>query len=481
MGQRHTRGNDDAVVVGSGPNGLAAAIVLARAGVRVRVLEAEPTIGGGTRTAALTEPGYRHDVCSAVHPFAVLSPFFATLPLAEHGLRWAQPPIAVAHPLDDGGAGALFASVDETARALGGDGAAYRIVIRPLARDLRALAGDVLAPVLHVPRHPLKLARFGLRAALSARMLARGAFEGARARALFAGLAAHSFLPLDAPFTASFALLLAASAHACGWPFARGGSQRIAEALVSVLRTHGGEVTGGVRVRDLDSLAARAVLFDTSPAILEQVAAARLPERYRARLRRWERGPGAFKIDYALRAPVPWRAEECRRAGTVHVGGTFEEIAAAEAAVTRGEHPERPFVLVAQPSLFDDTRAPPERHTLWAYCHVPNGSTLDMREAIEAQIERFAPGFRDVVLARAVLGPRELEAHDANFAGGDISGGLGSLFFRPVPACDPYSTPARGIYLCSSSTPPGAGVHGMCGYHAARSALRRELRAPPRT
>src|SRR5712671_760425 len=448
----------DAVVVGSGPNGLSAAIELARAGLRVRVHEAEPTIGGGTRSAALTLPGFVHDVCSAIHPMAAASPFFTGLPLAEHGLEWIHPDIAVAHPLPDGTAVAMLRSVAETAKGLGADAGAYRRVVAPLADRFQDLLGDTLGPILRMPRHPLLLGRFGMRAALPSGRLP---FRGERARALVAGLAAHSFLPLDAPFTASFALILGAAAHAAGWPLARGGSQRIADALVATLKALGGEIAASDRVDSLERLSpARAILFDISPAALEGIAKNRLPERYRRALRRYRRGPGVFKVDYALSGPIPWLAPECRRAGTVHVGGTFEEIAAGEAEIGRGGHPERPFVLVAQQSLFDDTRAPPGKHTLWAYCHVPNGSTEDMTPRIDAQIERFAPGFRDLVLARATAGPREVEAHNANCAGGDIAGGAhdGLQFFaRPVLALDPYATPARELYLCSSSTPPGGG------------------------
>jgi len=467
----------DAVVVGSGPNGLSAAIELARAGLRVHVHEAEPTIGGGTRSAELTLPGFLHDVCSAIHPMAAASPFFSQLRLAEHGLEWVHPEIELAHPLPDGTAVAVVRSVEETANGLGADAPAYRRVVAPLAARFQELLADALGPMLRLPRHPLLLGRFGVRAMLPSSRLP---FRGERARALVAGLAAHSFLPLEAPLTASFALMLGVAAHAAGWPIARGGSQRIADALAATLRALGGEIAAGDRVDSLEQLGpARAILFDTSPATLDRIAKDRLPARYRRALRRYRRGPAVFKIDYALGGPVPWRATECRRAGTVHVGGTFEEIAAGEAEVNRGGHPEQPFVLVAQQSLFDDTRAPAGKHTLWAYCHVPNGSTVDMTARIEAQIERFAPGFRDLVLARAVAGPREVEAHNANCAGGDIAGGAhdGLQFFaRPVLAFDPYATPARELYLCSSSDPPGGGVHGMCGLHAARSALRRSFR-----
>ena len=466
----------DAVVVGSGPNGLSAAIELARAGLRVRIDEAEPTIGGGTRSAALTLPGFLHDICSAIHPMAAASPFFARLPLAERGLEWIHPDIPLAHPLPGGSAVVLVRSVEETANGLGADAPAYRRVVGPLVHRFQDLLGDALGPMLRIPRHPLLLGRFGVRAVLPSGRLP---FRGERARALIAGLAAHSFLPLEAPLTSSFALMLGGAAHAAGWPIARGGSQRIADALAATLRALGGEIASGERVDTLEQLGpARAILFDTSPATLERIAKDRLPARYRRALLRYRRGPGIFKVDYALAGPVPWLAAECRRAGTVHLGGTFEELAESEREVDRGGHPERPFVLVAQQSLFDETRAPAGKHTLWAYCHVPNGSTVDMTGRIDAQIERFAPGFRDVVLMRTITGPREVEAHNANCAGGDISGGAhdGLQFFaRPVLAIDPYATPARDLYLCSSSTPPGGGVHGMCGLHAARSALRRSF------
>jgi len=470
----------DAAIVGSGPNGLSAAIVLARAGLRVRVHEAQPTIGGGTRSAALTLPGFLHDVCSAIHPMGAASPFFKMLELARHGVEWIHPEVAVAHPLDDGTAVALVRSLDDTAAGLGADAQAYRRVVGPLQARFPELLAGVLGPLTRVPRHPFLLARFGVRAALPASRLP---FRGVRCRALMAGLAAHSFLPLTAPLTSSFALIFAITAHASGWPLPRGGSQRIADALAASLRALGGEIVAGDRVTSLDQLRpARAMLFDTSPAALDRIAGERLPPRYRRALRRYRQGPGVFKLDYALSGPVPWRAAECRRAGTVHLGGTFEEIAASEAEVARGGHPERPFVLVAQQSLFDPGRAPPGKHTLWAYCHVPNGSTLDMTARIEAQIERFAPGFRDLILARAVATPRDVEAHNENCVGGDISGGAHDglqFLLRPVLALDPYATPAKEIYLCSSSTPPGGGVHGMCGFHAAHSALRRSFGITP--
>ena len=468
----------DAIVVGSGPNGLAAAITVAQAGRSVLVLEASDTIGGGARSAELTLPGFVHDVCSAVHPLAVGSPFFSTLPLSEHGLKWIHPPAPVAHPFDDGTAVILERSVETTTEQLGRDGGAYRRLMAPLVADWDKLASEVLGP-LRPPRHPLVLARFGLRALRSARGLAESVFEGERARSLFAGLAAHSMLPLERRPTAAFGLLLGASGHSVGWPVPRGGSQNISNALASYLRSLGGEIFTNRNVRSVDDLpVARAVLLEVTPRQLLRIAGSRLPVGYRRKLGGYRYGPGAFKVDWALDGPIPWKAVECARAGTVHLGGTIGEIAASETAVWSGEHPERPYVLLAQQSLFDTTRAPDGKQTAWAYCHVPNGSTFDMADRIEAQIERFAPGFRDCILARNVMSPARLEEYNPNYVGGDINGGvqdLGQLFTRPVFRPVPYSTPARGIYICSSSTPPGGGVHGMCGYFAARAALRRDL------
>jgi phytoene dehydrogenase-like protein len=465
----------ESIVVGAGPNGLAAAIVLARAGLSVRVLEAGDSVGGGARSAELTLPGFVHDVCSAIHPLGVASPFFRSLPLAEHGLEWVDPPAALAHPFDDGTAILLERSPDATVHGLGEDEKPWSRLFGPLARAADSLLDDVLAP-LRVPAHPLALARFGVRAPLPATTVARLSFGEARARGVFAGLAAHSMLPLSRPPTAAFGLVLGLLAHAVGWPLPRGGSQRLSDALASYLRLLGGEIEPGRRVESLAELGdADVVLLDVTPRGLLGLAGDRLPPLYRRRLERYRYGPGVFKLDWALDGPIPWRAEECGRAGTVHLGGTLEEIGASEAAPARGNVAERPFVLLAQQSLFDPTRAPAGQHTAWAYCHVPSGSTVDVTELIEAQVERFAPGFRDRILARSALGPADLERYNPNYVGGDINGGaatLSQLFTRPVARLSPYTTPLPGVFLCSASTPPGGGVHGMCGYHAARAALR---------
>jgi phytoene dehydrogenase-like protein len=469
----------DAVVVGSGPNGLAAAVTLAGAGLSVLVRERAGEVGGGARTLPLTVPGHLHDHCSAIHPLAAASPLFRRLGLGERGLRWVEPPAAVAHPLDDGTAALLLRSLAETGDQLGEDARAWRALFEPLARAFEPLMDETLGALVHLPRRPLLLARFGLGALRSARALA-GRFRGPRARALFAGLAGHSVLPLERSPSAAFALVLGAAAHALGWPFPAGGAQRIPDALAALLRERGGAIETGAEVRDLRELApARLVLLDLTPRQVLRVAGDALPARYRRALARFRYGPGAFKVDYALAAPIPWRARECARAGTVHLGGTLEEIAAAERAVAAGEMPGRPFVLLAQHTLFDPSRAPPGRHTAWAYCHVPHGWGGDATAALEAQIERFAPGFREIVVARAARGPAALERDDPNLVGGDLSGGansLAQLTFRPAARAVPWSTPLPGVYLCSASTPPGGGVHGMCGFHAARAALARLAR-----
>ncbi len=473
-----SRPSYDAIVIGSGPNGLAAAITIARQKRSVLVVEAEPTIGGGARSAALTLPGFVHDVCSAIHPMAVASPFFLSVDLAEYGVEWIHPPAPLAHPLDDGTAAMLERSLDDTARTLGPDGNAYKRLFGPLVANAADLFADALGP-LRPPRHPIVMARFGLRALWPARTLARWCFRGPHARALFAGLAAHAILPLEQPLTAAVGLLLGTAGHAAGWPLPRGGSQQISDALAGLLQSLGGEIVTGFRVQTLAELpSAKAYLFDTVPRHLARICGDRLPLGFRRRLEQFRHGPAVFKVDYALDGPIPWRAEGCRRAATVHLGGTLDEIAAAERAVAHGEHPDRPYVLVAQQSLFDPTRAPPGMHTGWAYCHVPSGSTVDQTDAIERQLERFAPGFRDRIVARSTLTPADFERHNANYIGGDITGGvvdMWQLFTRPTPRLVPYSTPAKEIFLCSSSTPPGPGVHGMCGYFAARAALRTVL------
>ncbi len=475
----------DAIVVGAGPNGLAAAITLARAGRSVRLVEAEPTVGGGCRSAELTLPGFVHDVCSAVHPMGRSSPFFAGLPLERHGLRWLEPEVQLAHPLDDGSALALR-DLEATARRLGPDARAYRDLVGPAARDWDVVFGDLAGP-FHVPRTARKLwiaARFGLRAIQPATLLARR-FRTPAARALLAGCAAHSMLSLSEPLSGAFGLVFLASTHAAGWPVVAGGSQRLADALAAYLRELGGEIATGVRVESLDALPPhRALLLDLTPKQVLALAGDRLRRhrgggRYVRGLRQFRYGPGVFKLDLALDGPIPWRDPEVGRAATVHLGGTLEEIAAAEAAVAQGRVPDRPFVLLAQPTVIDPSRAPPGRHTVWAYCHVPNGSPADMTGRILEQIERCAPGFRDRILAVAALSPAELERYDPNYVGGDIAGGradLGQFFTRPVARLDPYRTPDPAIFLCSSSTPPGGGVHGLCGWYAARSALEGVLR-----
>jgi phytoene dehydrogenase-like protein len=466
----------DTVVVGSGPNGLAAAVNLARAGRSVLVVGAAPTPGGGTRTAELTLPGFEHDVCSAIHPLGIGSPFFRSLPLEQHGLHWIQPPLALAHPFDDGTAAALDRSLEATASSLGPDADAYRALMQPFLDEADNLLQGALGP-LRVPRHPLIMARLGLAAGQSAVGFARRHFQGERARAIFGGMSAHSMLPLESPPTATFGIMLALLAHAVGWPIAAGGSQQIADALGSLLCSLGGEITTSCPVASLDDLpSSDAVIFDLTPRQILAIAGGRFPAAYRRQLEHFRYGPGVFKLDLALDGPVPWRAEACRSAGTVHLGGTLDEIAFAEREVARGKHPERPFVLVAQQSLFDPSRAPAGKHTLWAYCHVPNGSTIDMTERIEAQIERFAPGFRDRVLARHVMSPKSLQEYNANYVGGDINGGLQDLrqlFMRPAVRINPYTTPDSRLFIGSSSTPPGGGVHGMCGYYASQTVLRR--------
>lgn len=469
----------DAVVVGSGPNGLAAAITLAQAGLSVTLLEGHEQIGGGLRSAPLTLPGYTHDVCATVHVFGELSPAFRELPLQAHGLRWILPGAPAAHPLDDGSAVMLERSVDETAAGLGQDGRAYKRLIGSIEAHWPSLESTLLGP-FRLPRHPIVAARFGMYALRSAAELATGLFRSERARALFAGLAGHSILPLEQPPSAAVGLVLGALAHRGGWPIARGGSQQVAEALAAHFRSLGGTIQAGVFVERLEALpTSRAVLLDVTPRQLLRLAGHKLPAGYRAKMTRYRYGPGVFKVDWALDGPIPWNAAECRRGGTVHVGGTLNDIAQSEHDAWQGRCSERPFVLVTQPTLFDPTRAPAGKHVAWAYCHVPPGSTMDMTERIERQIERFAAGFRDRILARHTRSPKELEAYNPNCIGGDITGGvqdLRQLFTRPSGLWTPYATPVPGLFLCSSSTPPGGGVHGMCGHHAARAALRRTFR-----
>ena len=469
----------DAVIVGAGPNGLAAAVTIAQQGRSVVIFEAADTIGGGTRTAELTLPGFKHDVCSAIHPLALASPFFRALPLNRHGLKWIQPSAALAHPLDDGTAVLLWRDMQTTVEGMGRDGSAYQRLMAPFVRNWQALLREILGP-LRPPRRPFLMARFGLLAIRSARSLAKARFQGERTRALFAGLGGHSMMPLESPLTAAFGLMLGSLAHAVGWPMAAGGSQAISAALADHLDSLGVEIITGRRIESLEELpAARAVLLNTAPNQLSEIAGDQLPSGYRQRLARYRYGPGVFKVDWALDGPIPWTASQCLEAGTVHVGGTLDEIAAAERAVGQGEHPERPFIILAQQSLFDPSRAPEGKHIAWGYCHVPNGSSFDMTKRIEAQIERFAPGFRDRILKRHTRNAVEMEGYNANYVGGDINAGVQDtrqLFTRPLPRLSPYTTPAKDLYLCSSATPPGGGVHGMCGYHAARVALKRNLK-----
>jgi phytoene dehydrogenase-like protein len=465
---------DRASIIGSGPNGLSAAIVLAQAGMPVDVYEAEAQPGGGARTLPLTLPGYLHDFGSAVHPMAVGSPFFRTLPLEKHGLQWIHSHADVAHPLDGGNVVLLYRDFDSTIRNLGEDRERWRDLFQPFAENWNAFAEEILGPVLHLPRHPLLLARFGLKAMQPARYFAQSHFNNARTRAVFAGLAAHSFLSLDAPVSAAIGFMFAVTVHAVGWPIPQGGAQSITNALAAHLNELGGTIHLSRRIASHTELPDALTLCDIAPHQLERIAAGRLTAPYRQELSRYRLGPGAFKIDYALSQPIPWRAADCGLAATVHLGGTLEEIAQSEYEMSQGRVAERPFVLLAQPSLFDPARAPAGKHTAWAYCHVPNGSKIDMTQRLEDQIERFAPGFRDCVLARHISTPADLEAADANLIGGDIMGGamtVRQMLFRPTK--QQYATSDPKIYLCSSSTPPGGGVHGMCGYHAASMALRK--------
>jgi phytoene dehydrogenase-like protein len=468
----------DAIVIGSGPNGLAAAIALARAGRSVRIYEAQSTIGGGLRSEALTQPGFVHDICATIHAFGLASPFLKTLPLHAHGLEFVHPAAPFAHPLDDGTAVVVERDIDVTVASMSAEDArAYRSLIQPFVSRAGGVMDTLLGPLSL--RHPLLLAWFGINALRPATSLFNARFSDARTRAMLAGVAAHSILPLDYAATSGFALALLVAAHAVGWPVVRGGSQQLANAMASYFHSLGGEIETDSRVESLDQLPpSRVVLCDITPRQFVQIAGARLPVRFRQRLERYRYGPGVFKMDWALNAPVPWRAPECRRAGTLHLAGTLEESADSERAAWEGRVHQKPLVLVVQPTQFDPSRAPAGKHTLWAYCHVPNGSSHDMTAIIEQQVERFAPGFRDCIAARHGMGPADMERRNENLVGGDIAGGaadIRQLFTRPVAQLNPYATPIDGVYLCSSSTPPGAGAHGMCGYYAAATALRTTL------
>ncbi|MCJ8209599.1 NAD(P)/FAD-dependent oxidoreductase [Mucilaginibacter sp. RS28] len=464
----------DAVVVGSGPNGLAAAIVLQREGLSVLLLEGKETIGGGLRTAELTLPGFKHDMCSAIHPLAVGSPFFQTLPLEQFGLKYIYPEVNAAHPFDGGTAAILTNSLQETAALLGVDKDRYLKLLGPVVASWPGLAADVLGP-LRFPKHPLDLASFGLKGLQSATRLGN-TFSTPEARGLFAGMAAHAIQPLSNLATAAVALVLMANGHLKGWPLPEGGSQQIADSLAAYFVSLGGKIETGTYITGIKQLpSSRALLFDVTPKQLLQIAGERFSSIYTRQLQRYRFGMGVFKIDWALDGLIPFTAEGCRKAGTVHLGGTLEEIAASELQTSKGAHPDRPFVLLAQPSVFDHTRAPEGKHTAWAYCHVPNGSTRDMTAAIEDQVERFAPGFKERILAKHSFNTMQMEAYNPNYIGGDINGGvidITQLFTRPALRLSPYRTSAKGLYICSSSTPPGGGVHGMCGYHAAKQALK---------
>lgn len=467
----------DAVIIGSGPNGLAAAIELAQNGCSVKVFEAEDTIGGGTRTRELTLPGFKHDVCSAIHPMAAASPFLRSLPLEEHGLEWIHPPYPLAHPLDDGPAAILYRSLDDTVLELGEDGDAYRKLFEPFVHNWEKLAPQLLAPLSLLPATPVLMARFGIKALQSAERLVQSGFSTKRAKALFGGLAAHSILPLDFSTTSAIGLVLGTVGHHIGWPFPRGGSHAITKAMASYFKSLGGEIETGMSVTSPDQLPeSKTIFFNTTPAQILSIAGNRLSKSYEEKLKKFRYGAGVFKIDLALDGPIPWSDAECAKAGTVHVCGTFEEIQASEACLKKDTHPEKPYVLVAQQSLFDDSRAPEGKHTCWAYCHVPNGSDKDMTEPILNQIERFAPGFRDLIIGQHTMNTQAMESYNANYIGGDINGGrqdITQLFTRPAGLFHPYHIPDTNMYISSSSTPPGGGVHGMCGYHAAQSALKK--------
>jgi phytoene dehydrogenase-like protein len=465
----------EAIVVGSGPNGLACAATLAGRGVAVTVIEAAERIGGGTRSSELTLPGLIHDECSAAHPMAVGAPSLTELGLERHGLEWAWPEVDVAHPLDGGGGASLVRSIEDTAAGLGAAGPAWRRLFGTTARRYDAIAEDILQPFTHVPRHPVLLARFGAAAAMPAALLARS-LGTEEARALFGGVAAHAFSPLTKPMSSAIAVAMVSAGHRHGWPVARGGSQAIAEALAAAVREHGGRIETGRPVRSLEELpAADAIALDLAPGAVAEIAGGRLPHRVARAYRRYRHGPGAFKVDLAVEGGVPWQHPDSRRAGTIHAGGSFEETVAAERDVNRGRMPARPFVLVCQQYLADPSRSAGDVHPVWAYAHVPSGYDGDATEAVIGQIERFAPGLRERIVAQAVRGPAELQAENPNYVGGDIVTGANTplqMLFRPRIGLDPYATGIPGVFLCSAATPPGAGAHGMCGYNAARAILR---------
>lgn len=469
----------DAVVVGSGPNGLSAAIRLAQSNLSVLLIESKSTIGGGMRSAELTLPGFIHDICSAIHPLGVGSPFFRTLPLEEHGLKWIFPQIPLVHPFKDGTCVALDRSIDLTSKALGHDGLAYKKLMQPFVSKGNDLFTDILAP-FHFPKHPMLMARFGYYGMRSAKSLANNLFKHRDARALFAGLAAHSIMPLSKPLTAAFGMVLGILGHLVGWPMPSGGTQSLANALASYFCSLGGEILTNATIENYGQIPeAQAIFLDIGPKQLLKIMGDRLPTAYKKRLTKYRYGPGVFKFDWALSRPIPWKAKECERAGTIHLGGTLEEIAESEQLVWDGKIPKNNFIILAQPTLFDPSRAPAGQHTAWAYCHVPNSSDYDMTSQIESQIEQYAPGFINSIIGRKTTTPLELENYNPNYVGGDINGGvqdISQLFTRPVARMVPYSTPIKGLYLCSSSTPPGGGVHGMCGFHAAESALKQLFR-----
>lgn len=468
----------DAVVVGSGPNGFAAAIKLAQANLSVLLIEAKDTVGGGMRSAELTLPGFTHDICSAIHPLGLSSPFFRSLPLEEHGLKWIQPLSPLAHPFKDGTCVILDKSIEETSHGLKQDGFAYNKLMQYFVQNWDHLVDDVLAP-FHFPHHPILMTRFGYYGIQSAEGLAKKLFKSREARALFAGLAAHSIMPLNKHLTAAFGLILGASGHAVGWPMIAGGTQSLANALSSYFRSLGGKILTGTRIESFDEIpAARAVLLDVTPKQFLKIVGDRVSLNYQDRLKKYRYGPGVFKMDWALSHPIPWKAKECAKAGTIHLGGTLEEIADSEQRVWQGKIPQNNFIILVQPTLFDPSRAPQGKHVAWAYCHVPNGSEADMTNQIELQIEQYAPGFIDCIIGRSTKSAVELEQYNPNYVGGDINGGVEDiyqLFTRPLAQVVPYATPLKGLYICSSSTPPGGGVHGMCGFHAAQAALNSTL------